>query len=32
MTTTVLETEKDGPLVQNISSQLLAPTAFPAVN
>ena len=25
------ETEKDGPLVQNISSQLLAPTAFSSV-
>lgn len=28
----VTETEKDGPLVQNISSQLLAPTAFSSVN
>ena len=27
----VAETEKDGPLVQNISSQLLAPTAFSSV-
>jgi hypothetical protein len=26
------ESEKDGPLVQNISSQLLAPTAFSSVN
>ena len=29
---TFTETEKDGPLVQNISSQLLAPTAFSSVN
>ena len=29
---TVAETEKDGALVQNISSQLLAPTAFSSVN
>jgi hypothetical protein len=29
---TSTETEKDGPLVQNISSQLLAPTAFSSVN
>jgi hypothetical protein len=29
---TLAETEKDGPLVQNISSQLLAPTAFSSVN
>jgi hypothetical protein len=28
---TVARTEKDGPLVQNISSQLLAPTAFSSV-
>jgi hypothetical protein len=27
----VAETEKNGPLVQNISSQLLAPTAFSSV-
>jgi hypothetical protein len=31
-TATLTETEKDGPLVQNISSQLLAPTAFSSVN
>jgi hypothetical protein len=29
---TLTETEKDGPLVQNISSQLLAPTAFSSVS
>jgi hypothetical protein len=29
---TSIETEKDGQLVQNISNQLLAPTAFSAVN
>jgi hypothetical protein len=28
----VAETEKDGPLVRNISSQLLTPTAFSSVN
>src|SRR5262245_21148900 len=28
---TVAETEKDGPLVQDISNQLLQPTAFSAV-
>lgn len=28
---TVDESEKDGPIVQNISSQLLAPTAFSSV-
>jgi NIPSNAP len=28
---TVADTEKDGPLVQNISSQLLEPTAFSSV-
>lgn len=28
---TKTETEKDGPLVQNISSELLAPTAFSSV-
>ena len=27
----VAETEKDGPIVQNISSQLLAPTSFSSV-
>jgi len=27
----VAESEKDGPIVQNISNQLLAPTAFSAV-
>jgi hypothetical protein len=29
---TSIETERDGQLVQNISNQLLAPTAFSAVN
>jgi hypothetical protein len=28
----VTETEKDGPIVQNIGNQLLAPTAFSSVN